>query len=142
MDSFDRQWQRWFPEDRDKKPVPPAKHGWTTARVFLILAAWSIVWVRKNKTLGTVFIVCMVIAGGILGYTAWHGGEVVYGYSVGMMSLPKAEGDGHNHSHGSGHNHGSKTGSADKHHDDIGDMEMDFSGIDEMMSDDGHNHEH
>ncbi len=38
MDSFDRQWQRWFPEDRDKKPVPPAKHGWTTARVFLILA--------------------------------------------------------------------------------------------------------
>ncbi len=38
MDSFDRQWQRWFPEDRGGKPAPPARGGWTTARVFLILA--------------------------------------------------------------------------------------------------------
>lgn len=38
LDSFDRQWQRWFPEDKDKKPVPPAWHGWTTAKVFSLLA--------------------------------------------------------------------------------------------------------
>ncbi|MBI2328674.1 MAG: UPF0182 family protein [Chloroflexi bacterium] len=37
MDSFERQWQRWFPEERDKEPTPPAPGGWTTARVFLVL---------------------------------------------------------------------------------------------------------
>lgn len=39
MDSFDRQWQRWFPEDRGRRPVPPAKRGWMTTRVILIVAA-------------------------------------------------------------------------------------------------------
>ena len=38
MDSFDRQWQRWFPQSRGDKPVPPARHGWTTARVSSVLA--------------------------------------------------------------------------------------------------------
>ncbi len=38
MSSFDRQWQHWFPEDRGEKPVPPAKRGWTTTRVFVVLA--------------------------------------------------------------------------------------------------------
>ena len=39
MDSFDRQWQRWFPEDRGRGPVPPARRGWMTTRVILIVAA-------------------------------------------------------------------------------------------------------
>jgi len=38
LDSFERQWQRWFPEDRDKKRVPPPKGGWTTTKLGLILA--------------------------------------------------------------------------------------------------------
>jgi len=38
LDSFDRQWQRWFPENGGKKPGPPARRGWTTSRVFLVLA--------------------------------------------------------------------------------------------------------
>ncbi|MFC2056586.1 UPF0182 family protein [Chloroflexota bacterium] len=38
MDSFERQWQRWFPEDRGKEPAPPAGHGWTSNRVLSILA--------------------------------------------------------------------------------------------------------
>jgi len=114
-----------------------------TITLFLALATWSIVWVRKNKPLGTVFIVCIAIAGGVLASTAWHGGEVVYRYGLGVMSLPKAEGDGHNHSHGGGNDHGSDSGSADNRHDDMSsDMEMDFSGMDETMSDDGHDHEH
>jgi len=51
LDSFDRQWQRWFPE-RDKEPVPPAKHGWTTARVFLILAGALILFILINISKG------------------------------------------------------------------------------------------
>ncbi|MFC2022241.1 UPF0182 family protein, partial [Chloroflexota bacterium] len=38
MSSFERQWQRWFPEDRGREPPPPAKSGWTTTRVMAILA--------------------------------------------------------------------------------------------------------
>jgi len=76
-----------------------------TISLFLILAAWSIVWVRKNKPLGAAFMALMLIAGGVLTSTAWHGGEVVYRYGLGVMSLPKAEGDGHNHSHGADSSH-------------------------------------
>jgi len=120
-----------------------------TIILFLSLAIWSIAWVRKNKNLGVGFVVCMVIAGSVLASTAWHGGEVVYRYGLGVMSLPKAEGDGHNHSHGEGQGHGSnstigKEGDhsnhgGDAHHDE---MNMDFSGMDETMNDDGHAHDH
>jgi len=37
LNSFDREWQRWFPERKDKEPVSPTKSGWTASRVFLIL---------------------------------------------------------------------------------------------------------
>ncbi len=111
--------------------------------LFLALAAWSIIWARKGKALGPVFIICMVIAGGVLASTAWRGGEVVYRYGLGVMSLPKVEGEGHSHSHasGGGHDYGSSS-NADSSHDDMGEMEMDFSGMDEPMSDDGHDHAH
>ncbi len=120
-----------------------------TISLFLALAAWSIVWVRKNKTLGTAFVVCIAIAGAVLGSTAWHGGEVVYRYGIGVMSLPKVEGDGHNHAHGesSDHKDASKTGMEERHnnhsekeHQD--EMKMDFSDMDTMKNDDGHDHDH
>lgn len=120
-----------------------------TITLFLALATWSIVWARKNRTLGMVFVICMVVAGSVLASTAWHGGEVVYRYGLGVMSLPKAEGDGHNHSHGGGHDHSysaiqdmndsHEDHAAGDHHDDA---EMDFSGMDGGMDDDGHDHEH
>ncbi|MFC2021428.1 UPF0182 family protein [Chloroflexota bacterium] len=37
MDSFDRQWQRWFPEDGSKKPESPDHRGGTGNRTLLIL---------------------------------------------------------------------------------------------------------
>ena len=70
-----------------------------TITLILTLAVWSIIRVRRNQTLGTVFIAAMVIAGGVLSVTAWHGGEVVYRYGLGVMSLPKVEGEGHAHEH-------------------------------------------
>ncbi|MCF6323592.1 MAG: DUF2231 domain-containing protein [Gammaproteobacteria bacterium] len=108
--------------------------------MFLALAAWSIVWVRKGKNLGTVFVICMVIAGGVLASTAWRGGEVVYRYGLGVMSLPQAEGEGHSHSHANGGGHGQGNNSTDSGHDEMGDMTMDFSGMDEMKHDDDHEH--
>jgi uncharacterized membrane protein len=117
-----------------------------TIVLFSALAAWSIVRVRRSKALGSIFAICMVIAGGILASTAWRGGEIVYRHGLGVMSLPKAEGDGHSHTHGEvsaqGRNliqnvastHGEKN-----HHEDI---EMKTGSVDRMMKDDGHNHQH
>jgi len=48
LNSFDRQWQRWFPEDRDEKRAPSAKPGWTTAAVFLFLAGALALFILIN----------------------------------------------------------------------------------------------
>ncbi|HFE39646.1 MAG TPA: DUF2231 domain-containing protein [Gammaproteobacteria bacterium] len=112
-----------------------------TIILFTILAGWSILWTRKKKPLGAAFIVFMLIAGGVLASTAWRGGEVVYRYGLGVMSLPKSEGEGHSHSHaGGGHSHGSD--SQETGHDSNNMNDMDFSGMDDMTSDDGHDHDH
>jgi len=111
-----------------------------TIALFLALAVWSIIWVRKNKILGIVFVVCMAIAGGLLAATAWHGGEVVYRFGLGVMSLPKAEGDGHNHGSDEatiGRQDGHNDRNREAHHDD-----MDFSGMETKMDDGGHDHKH
>ncbi len=113
--------------------------NWAVATIvlFFTLAVWSIVWIRQKKVLGMAFVVCMMVAGTVLASTAWHGGEVVYRYGLGVMSLPQAEGEGHSHSHGGGRDHG-----GGGHENAMDDMSMDFGGMDEVMSDDGHNHEH
>lgn len=122
-----------------------------TMLLFLVLATWSIVWTRKKKSLGIVFMALMVVAGAVLASTAWRGGEVVYRYGIGVMSLPKAEGEGHNHSHADGKNHSADTvDGMDSHkdgHSDTGDthkgeMDMDSSGMDNTVNDDGHAHAH
>ena len=121
-----------------------------TLTLFLLLAAWSIWSTRKGKKLGTLFVVGMVVAGAVLATTAWRGGEVVYRYGLGVMSLPKSEGEGHNHSHGDGADHhgGNSTEAMDghhgesldsAHHDDLG---MGPDDMDATMNDDGHDHQH
>ena len=52
LDSFDRQWQRWFPEDRGEKPASPAKHGWMTTGVVLILAGALALFILINVSKG------------------------------------------------------------------------------------------
>jgi len=127
-----------------------------TILLFLTLAVWSILWVRKNKPLGVVFVVCMLVSGVVLATTAWHGAELVYRYGLGVKSLPKAEGEGHNHAHADSHDHdhehvqGSDAAAEidDDHHDhdDNGrhhEADMDFSGMDDMPDEhqaDGHDH--
>ncbi len=76
-----------------------------TMVLFLALALWSALRARRNQALGVAFIAVMAVAGGVLASTAWRGGEVVFRHGLGVMSLPKAEGDGHAHDHG-GEGHG------------------------------------
>jgi len=52
LDSFDRQWQRWFPESRDKESAPPTKRGWTGTRIFLILAGALTLFILINISKG------------------------------------------------------------------------------------------
>ncbi len=111
-----------------------------TIVVFLSLTAWHIAKVRHSKKPAAVFVLCMVLGGGLLASTAWHGGEAVYRFGLGVMSLPKSEGEGHAHSHGDGGGHGDSEAASSR--PPMSDDEMDFSGLDEMKSDDGHDHQH
>ena len=52
MDSFEKQWQRWFPESGGEKPSPPAKRGWTGARIILILAGALTLFILLNMSKG------------------------------------------------------------------------------------------
>ncbi len=109
-----------------------------TIILFVLLAIWSAIWVKQKKVLNIAFVAAMVVSGGVLVSTAWHGGELVYRYGLGVMSLPQANGDGHDHAHGE-HVESS-------HHEDISDTEMDFGGMEEMMDDHAphsdHDHTH
>ncbi|MFC1914118.1 UPF0182 family protein [Chloroflexota bacterium] len=52
MDSFQEQWQRWFPEDRGERPAPPARKERATSRVFVILAGALLLFILINITKG------------------------------------------------------------------------------------------
>ncbi|MFC1987858.1 UPF0182 family protein [Chloroflexota bacterium] len=52
MDSFDRQWQRWFPEDRGKGSAPPAKPGWTTSGITSLLLGLLALFIIVNVAKG------------------------------------------------------------------------------------------
>ena len=52
MDSFNRDWQRWFPGGKDEKPAPPAPGGWTGSRILLILAGVFALFIFLNVAKG------------------------------------------------------------------------------------------
>ncbi len=74
-----------------------------TLSMFVLLSLWSAWNVYKQNKTGILFAVLMLAGGGLLMSTAWHGGELVYRYGLGVMSLPQAEKDGkedgHDHEH-------------------------------------------
>lgn len=74
-----------------------------TIALFLVIAVWTTIRVRRQQILGIGFIAVMVIASGVLASTAWRGGELVYRYGLGVMSLPKAEAHAHENSDSGGH---------------------------------------
>lgn len=91
-----------------------------TLGLYVLIGAWSLLEYRKSVP-GWGLVIAALLALGLLGSTAWHGGELVYRYGLGVMSLPEASGDGHDHDHGDGghHDSGSASGhdNSDGHHD-------------------------
>lgn len=77
-----------------------------TASVFFIFTLWS-VWAHvKAKNLSLWLVAGLLMALTLLGSTAWRGGEIVYRYGLGVMSLPVVNvnnADGHDHSHNDEH---------------------------------------
>lgn len=72
-----------------------------TLAIFVGLAVWSTLSRAVHNKVP--FLVVGVIGLGLLMTTGWKGGEIVYRYGLGVMSLPKAKGP--SHAHGSGHEH-------------------------------------
>ena len=70
-----------------------------TLVMFLGIAGWEIYLHRHGKDKGWLFTGLLAIAAALLLSTAWHGGELVYRYGLGVMALPAAEGPGHDHHH-------------------------------------------
>jgi len=115
--------------------------NWALAAATLIIGAaiWSVVRTRAGKGAGGGFIALLLITQLLLSTAAWHGGEIVYRYGLGVMSLPQSSGEGHDHSHGAGDGHGEGHGAEETAGHEA---PMDFSGMDEEMESDGHDHDH
>lgn len=61
-----------------------------TLSVFLALVAWSVWTWRGRRQAGIGFLLLMLVGGGLLAGTAWHGAELVFRHGLGVMSLPAA----------------------------------------------------
>ena len=70
-----------------------------TAAFFILLALCSLKY--QKKSVPYFFIGALTIASLSLGITGLKGGEAVYRFGLGVMSLPQSEGEGewHEHSH-------------------------------------------
>lgn len=77
-----------------------------TSFTFLLLSMWSLTWAKQSTRLGTLFVLGMLLAGGLLASTAWRGGELVYRHGLGVMALPQSGAAGHAHVHSENHDHG------------------------------------
>lgn len=84
-----------------------------TATAILLITAWSVWRYFHQQTVTLSFFIILLIIEGALLSTAWHGGELVYRYGVGVMSLPQAEEVGHQHHH---HDEGTKDNSSHPPH--------------------------
>ncbi len=86
----------------------------------LPLAVWDVWRGRSGKMPLPGFLVLLVAAWLLVMSAAWHGAELVYRHGLGVMSLPKPEGQGHIHEHGAGHDHGDMpVQGADTPHEDV-----------------------
>lgn len=80
--------------------------AFSTSGVYLVLIIWAIFIKKSEKGPSYPFLFATILASLLLGITGWKGGELVYRYGLGVMSLPEAsvneegKSDGHNHSHG------------------------------------------
>ena len=79
-----------------------------TLAVFISLAIWSRMSASLRTKASPVFLLAAVIGLLSLMTTGYKGAETVYRHGIGVMSLPKSEGEGHAHEHGESHAHDEK----------------------------------
>jgi len=65
----------------------------------IVVAAVLFYMKRKEAVITMLILLFSVAASGMVVSTAWHGGELVYHFGLGVKSLPKPHSD-HSHSHG------------------------------------------
>lgn len=115
--------------------------NWALATTAAFLAVVAVeLWLQRHKQgRSWLFTGLLVVAAGLLVSTAWHGGELVYRYGLGVMSMPKGHGEGHAHDHGAHDSGGAATdGNAPTHHGSLD--EMPAAGAREGGHGDGHEH--
>ncbi|GAB1235599.1 DUF2231 domain-containing protein [Ferrigenium sp. UT5] len=71
-----------------------------TLAVLLALSVLDLWRGRAEKKQSPNFLILLMLAWLLMMTTAWHGGELVYRYGLGVMSLPKTAGHDHPHAHG------------------------------------------
>jgi hypothetical protein len=125
--------------------------AFATAACFAVLTIWSIGVYRKQQIPGTAFLLFALLSGGLLASTGWHGGEAVYRYGLGVMSLPQIEGEGHAHEHPGGSEHETsaentmtenKEDTQSHEHSEGNDHEPSSESPMKESNEDGHAHEH
>lgn len=81
-----------------------------TASLFAVLVVWDVIRARKGRKAGVAVAAGLLVAAVLLGVTGYKGGEVVFRYGIGVMSLPEV--DDHAHSEAD-EAHGSQAETAD-----------------------------
>ena len=103
-------WYAYYTVDHDvpSHAAMTVHRNWAmvTLALFLGIAAWEYYLQRHAKGKGWLFTGLLIVAATLLVSTAWHGGELVYRYGLGVKALPKPEGAGHAHDHGDGNAQG------------------------------------
>ena len=106
-----------------------------TLTAIFIVAIWLILSKRAWHKVSYPFLSAIFLTFSLLITTSWYGGELVYRYGLGVLSMPmmnKEMSPNSSDGHGS-HEHGiNKKQSIDKSN----------SNKQKVMSDDGHNHKH
>ena len=85
--------------------------NWAIPTAILILIGAALVYTKRKKTLAYLLPIVLVILTTMVIITSFKGGELVYRYGLGVMSIPQASEEGHNHEHGS------EKGEEDQHND-------------------------
>ena len=78
-----------------------------TASLFVLLALWNVLRVRRKEDVGFAFVALMLVALTGLAGTGLRGADLVFRHGLGVMSLPQVASDsgGHEHNEGDEHSH-------------------------------------
>jgi uncharacterized membrane protein len=89
--------------------------GIATFVLIWLTASFSFVLYLNKKRPKFIFSLVLTITTAFVLITGWYGAELVFRYGLGVMSLPKTEVAGHQHTQANAHSVIPKTKSVDKH---------------------------